>query len=372
MTTTPPPLTGLVAVVTGGGGGIGGATAEVLAADGAHVVIAGRTTATLEATAERIQPIAERRRRHDLLATVRRPVGVRRRGAGVHRRGRVGEGCTSPSTSSAAGLPGGMGPVLSLSPDGLEQTLRQNMVERVQPDQARRPGDGARWRRVDRGGVLDAGHRGRATPRVLLRGEGRPRDAVQGRRRRARCPGRARQPGAPGAHPQRQRDPPQHGPRRHRGLHRAATDRNARARRSTSPTRSATSPAPSRRGPPAPRCPSTAATPCGASPTSPSTGTAPAPDPRRGPDRRRSPWSGPSPRSWLAVVRATVSAFERSATSERHSLMPIRGNARQVLSVAALLSESDMFREGDVGARSPLGRRRRPRPCRRGRSTTAR
>jgi NAD(P)-dependent dehydrogenase (short-subunit alcohol dehydrogenase family) len=48
----------MVAVVTGGAGGIGGATAAVLAADGATVVIAGRTASSLEATARRIEPLA--------------------------------------------------------------------------------------------------------------------------------------------------------------------------------------------------------------------------------------------------------------------------------------------------------------------------
>ena len=51
-------LAGRVAVVTGGAGGIGGATASVLLADGADVVIAGRTESTLEAMARRLEPLA--------------------------------------------------------------------------------------------------------------------------------------------------------------------------------------------------------------------------------------------------------------------------------------------------------------------------
>jgi NAD(P)-dependent dehydrogenase (short-subunit alcohol dehydrogenase family) len=59
MAESEPSLIGRVAVVTGGAGGIGGATASVLVADGADVVIAGRTASTLEATARRLEPLAE-------------------------------------------------------------------------------------------------------------------------------------------------------------------------------------------------------------------------------------------------------------------------------------------------------------------------
>jgi NAD(P)-dependent dehydrogenase (short-subunit alcohol dehydrogenase family) len=52
-------LKGRVAVVTGGAGGIGGATASVLLADGADVIIAGRTASTLEATVGRLASVAE-------------------------------------------------------------------------------------------------------------------------------------------------------------------------------------------------------------------------------------------------------------------------------------------------------------------------
>jgi len=59
MAESEPSLSGRVAVVTGGAGGIGGATASVLVGDGADVIIAGRTASTLEATANRLEPLAE-------------------------------------------------------------------------------------------------------------------------------------------------------------------------------------------------------------------------------------------------------------------------------------------------------------------------
>ena len=51
---------GQVAIVTGGGTGIGEACCEVLAAAGAHVVVAGRTDETIKAVATRVNgtPVA--------------------------------------------------------------------------------------------------------------------------------------------------------------------------------------------------------------------------------------------------------------------------------------------------------------------------
>jgi NAD(P)-dependent dehydrogenase (short-subunit alcohol dehydrogenase family) len=48
-------LDGLVAVIPGGGGGIGSALAVAFAGAGAHVVVAGRTQASLDATVEKVQ-----------------------------------------------------------------------------------------------------------------------------------------------------------------------------------------------------------------------------------------------------------------------------------------------------------------------------
>src|SRR6516225_4390547 len=52
------PLSGQSAVITGGGSGIGRATAAALVADGAHVIIAGRTAAKLERAAADLEGLA--------------------------------------------------------------------------------------------------------------------------------------------------------------------------------------------------------------------------------------------------------------------------------------------------------------------------
>ena len=48
------PFSGKLALVTGASRGIGAATAEALAAAGAHVILAARTAAALEEVEERI------------------------------------------------------------------------------------------------------------------------------------------------------------------------------------------------------------------------------------------------------------------------------------------------------------------------------
>jgi len=117
----------MVAIVTGGGGGIGGATAEVLAADGAHVVITGRTKDTLERTAARIAPKAQASggsiawKACDSLieADVARIVAD----AAQHW-GRL----DIAVNVVGGGAAGGIGPLLDCTAEGLEGTMRVNVT----------------------------------------------------------------------------------------------------------------------------------------------------------------------------------------------------------------------------------------------------
>ena len=54
-------LEGARIIVTGGGTGIGASCAAHLVADGAHVTICGRTEATLQAVADRVAPLGDKR-----------------------------------------------------------------------------------------------------------------------------------------------------------------------------------------------------------------------------------------------------------------------------------------------------------------------
>lgn len=121
------PLSGMVAIVTGGGGGIGGATAEVLAADGAQVVITGRTQRSLEATAERIGPLAAAAGGSidwtvcDSLAEAEVAAVV---AATVERWGRL----DIAVNVVGGGAAGGIGPILDCTAEGLEGTMRVNVT----------------------------------------------------------------------------------------------------------------------------------------------------------------------------------------------------------------------------------------------------
>ena len=119
------PLKGHVAVVTGGAGGIGGATASVLVADGADVVIAGRTAATLEATARRLEPQAQASGGSitwsvcDSLIESEVEALVARASEAT---GRV------DIAVNVVGGAKGTGPILRGDPSALEWTMRQNIT----------------------------------------------------------------------------------------------------------------------------------------------------------------------------------------------------------------------------------------------------
>jgi NAD(P)-dependent dehydrogenase (short-subunit alcohol dehydrogenase family) len=117
-------VAGKSAVITGGGGGIGRATAALLARDGAHVVIAGRTEAKLTAVADELDPIAraaggsvqpmvaDAADEHDVRALVARAAET--------------TGQLDLAVAVVGG--GGVGPVLRYSVDTIEQTMRNNIV----------------------------------------------------------------------------------------------------------------------------------------------------------------------------------------------------------------------------------------------------
>jgi NAD(P)-dependent dehydrogenase (short-subunit alcohol dehydrogenase family) len=109
------PLAGRRALVVGGGSGIGLATARLLAADGAHVTIAGRTVSKLEEAAATIDGSVGVLG-CDVLdaADVRNAVAVAEGGEGLH---------------IAVTVPGGgpFRPVLGYEDDELDEAIRANI-----------------------------------------------------------------------------------------------------------------------------------------------------------------------------------------------------------------------------------------------------
>jgi NAD(P)-dependent dehydrogenase (short-subunit alcohol dehydrogenase family) len=109
------PLAGRRALVVGGGSGIGLATARLLAADGAHVTIAGRTVGKLEDAAATIDGSVGVVGCDVLDAgDVRNAVAVAEGGAGLH---------------IAVTVPGGgpFRPVLGYEDDELDEAIRANI-----------------------------------------------------------------------------------------------------------------------------------------------------------------------------------------------------------------------------------------------------
>jgi NAD(P)-dependent dehydrogenase (short-subunit alcohol dehydrogenase family) len=125
MTDSRGALTGRSAVVTGGGGGIGRATAELLARDGAHVLIAGRTQEKLEKVADALAPIAT-----DAGGSVRWRVADADEEDDV--RALVDDASTPTGGLDIAvavvGGGAGAGPVLRITLDTLQKTLHHNIV----------------------------------------------------------------------------------------------------------------------------------------------------------------------------------------------------------------------------------------------------
>ena len=120
-------LAGQAAIITGGGSGIGRATARLLATDGAHVLIAGRTQEKLERVAAELEPVAN--------------------AAGGSVRWRVAdagdEGDVRALVEDAAGPTGrvdmavavvgggGISPVLRYTVETLQRTLHNNIITSV-------------------------------------------------------------------------------------------------------------------------------------------------------------------------------------------------------------------------------------------------
>jgi 2-methylfumaryl-CoA hydratase len=119
-----PKLRGKTAVITGGGSGIGRATAGLLAADGAHVLIAGRTADKLTRVAGELDPIA---------VAAGGSVRVRVCDAGEEDdvRALVEDGATPTGALDMAVAVvggGGISPVLRYSVELLQRTFHNNII----------------------------------------------------------------------------------------------------------------------------------------------------------------------------------------------------------------------------------------------------
>jgi NAD(P)-dependent dehydrogenase (short-subunit alcohol dehydrogenase family) len=118
------PLTGQTAVITGGGSGIGRATARLLVADGANVVIAGRTAEKLERVTDDLAPVA---------AAAGGSIRWRVTDAGVEDdvRALVDDAATPTGRVDMAVAVvggGGISPVLRYTVETLERTFHNNIV----------------------------------------------------------------------------------------------------------------------------------------------------------------------------------------------------------------------------------------------------
>jgi NAD(P)-dependent dehydrogenase (short-subunit alcohol dehydrogenase family) len=116
----------MTAVVTGGGGGIGSAIATVLAGDGAHVLISGRTQATLERVCDALGDTARAAGGSigwHVADSVDEDQVRTLVAAGLTRTGRL-----DMAVNVVGGVEGGAAPVLRYGVERLEATLRQNIV----------------------------------------------------------------------------------------------------------------------------------------------------------------------------------------------------------------------------------------------------